>query len=155
MYNVVLVSGIQHSESVIHINNSLLWLANPKLPILPFPLETTSLFPVSVRLFVCWKLVWLYPILDSTLKWVYLMTFLFWLTSPSMVMSRSTRVAADAIMAYFFTSITWLIFQRLCTTPSWSVYLSRGYISYFLLLAIVNSAAVNTWSRGEASVLSN
>ena len=54
---MVLVSGAQHSDSVTHINNSLLWLANPKLPILPFPVETTSVFSVSVSLFVFCKQV--------------------------------------------------------------------------------------------------
>ena len=52
---MVLISGIRHSDSVIHINNSLLWLAHPKLPILPFPLETTSVFSGSVSLFVFCK----------------------------------------------------------------------------------------------------
>ena len=55
IYNVVSVSGIQQSDSVIHIYNSLHLLipnSHSILPPCPPPLATTSLFSRSVILFM-------------------------------------------------------------------------------------------------------
>ena len=67
-------------------------------PLDPFPLATTSLFSISVSLFLFHRYVDLYRILDSTYKWY--LSFSFWLTSLSIIISRSIHVAADDIISF-------------------------------------------------------
>ena len=68
------------------------------------------------------------------------MIFVFvWLTSLSVIISRSIHVAANGIISFFL----WLsnIPLYICTTSSLSI--DDGHIGSFHVLAIVNSAAVN------------
>ena len=63
------------------------------------------------------------------------------LTSHSMIISRSIHVAANGIISTFL----WLnIPLYICTTPSLSISSADGQLGSFHVLAIVNSAAINT-----------
>ena len=69
------------------------------LSFLPSPLVTKSVFSMSVSLFPSCE-VHLYHILDSTYKWYHAMLVLF-LSSLSMITSRSIHVAANGIISFF------------------------------------------------------
>ena len=80
--------------------------------------------------------------LDSTSKWYYILFIFTWLTSLSMIISRSLHFAANGIISFFL----WL-----SNIPLWIhnhtffIYSSAdGHLGYFHVLDIVNSAAVST-----------
>ena len=57
-----------------------------------FPLWYAYLFSMSVSLFVFYKWIHLYRILDSTYKWCHMVLVFLWLTLLSMTVSRSIHV---------------------------------------------------------------
>ena len=65
----------------------------PPLP--PSHLSTASLFSMSVSLFLFCKYVNLCHILDSTYRWYHMVFVFLWLTSLSMIISRSIYVTAN------------------------------------------------------------
>ena len=111
----------------------------PPLP--PFLLGSpTSLFSMSVSLFLFHKYVHLCHILDSTYKW-YLMVFVFlFLSYISMIISRSSMLLQMAL----FHSFLWLIFHCVYIHHIFFIHSSvDGHLGCFHVLAIVKSAAVN------------
>ena len=67
------------------------------------PLVALSLFSMSVILFPFWKQVHLYVFLkkDSTYKW-YDIWLSVWLTSLTVINSRSIQVATNTVIPFFF-----------------------------------------------------
>ena len=67
---------------------------------------------------------------------------LLWLTSLSMVISRSIHVAANGSISFFFMAEEYSIvcMNHIFFVHSWVV----GHLGCFYVLVIVNSAAVNT-----------
>ena len=78
------------------------------LPIFPF--TATNLFSISVSLSLFHRYVDLYCILDSTYKWYHIVFVFLFLTSLSMVISRSIHVAVNGIISFFW----WLNSVPLC-----------------------------------------
>ena len=65
------------------------------------PLSSTSLFSVTVSLFLLHSYVHVCFILDSTCKWHHIcLSFSVWLTSPHVIISRSTHVAANSVISF-------------------------------------------------------
>ena len=65
------------------------------------------LLSVSVSLFLFYRQVHFCHILDSTKKWchtVFVLEISFWFISLNMVISRSTGVAANGIISFFFVA---------------------------------------------------
>ena len=110
---------------------------SPSFPPLSFSsLATTSLFSLSVSLFLFHRYVHLCHILDSTFKY-----FSFWIPSLSMIISRSIHIAANGIISFFL----WLSSIPLYMYSIFFIYSSvSGHLGYFHVLAIVNSAIMNT-----------
>ena len=79
--------------------------------------------------------------MDSTCKWCHIVFVFLCLTSLSMISSRSVHVAANGNISFLFL---WLSDGSLYiyTTSSLSIHLLMD-TSYFHVLAIVNSAAMN------------
>ena len=89
-------------------------------PSLPSPLAITSLFSMSVSLFLFHREAHLYYILDSTYRWyICYLSFSFWLTSFSMIISRSISVAANGIISFFLwlSSIPLYIYTTSLSIP--------------------------------------
>ena len=102
---------------------------NPKLLIYPSllsPLVTISLFSMSV--FFCFvnTLIWSFYFSDSTYKRYHMIFVFVWLTSLSMLISRSIHIAANGIISFFLTANITLY---TCTTS-----LKKKKNFYFLYL---------------------
>ena len=67
------------------------------IPLFPSPLVTLSSFSMSMGLLMFCKLVHLYPFLNSTYKWHYMIFISVWLISFSITISRSARIAVNGI----------------------------------------------------------
>ena len=90
---------------------------------------------MSVSLYLFYRCVHLCHILDSTYKWCHMVSFTFWITSLSIVISRSVHVAANGIISFFFMAGWYSIFF----IPS-SV---DGHLGCFWVLTFVNTAGMN------------
>ena len=79
-------------------------------------------------------------ILDSTYKWDHVLFASFWLTSLSVIISRSTHVASNGSL---FHSFSWLSNIPLCVyTTDLFIHLSvDGRLGYLYILATVNSTS--------------
>ena len=67
----------------------------------PSPLATTSLFSMSVSLFLFCRWVNLCRILDSTYKWHCMVLVFLFLSSLSMIISSCIQVATNYIISFF------------------------------------------------------
>ena len=96
----------------------------------------------------------MYHILDSIYMWYHIFVFL-WLTSLSMTISRSIHLTADSNTSFFL----WLSNLPLCVCVCIHIYMKMsicmyiyrhyplsvdGHLVWFHVLAIINSAAMNT-----------
>ena len=100
---------------------------------------------MSVCLFLFCKYVPLYHFLDSTYKWYCMIFVSVWLTSLSMIITRSIHVVASGIISLFFIAEQYSIVDMY---PVFFIHSSvDGYLGCFNVLAIVNSAAVNLGNR--------
>ena len=70
-------------------------------------MATTSMFSISVSLFLFHRYVHLCQSLDSTYKW-YMVSVFVWLTSLT-IFSRSIHVVANGIISFFFYG--WAVFH--------------------------------------------
>ena len=106
------------------------------------PLATTNLFSVSPFLFL--RYVHLCHILDSICKWYHMgFLFLFLTYSLSMTISRSIHDAANGIISFFLMA-EW--YSIVYIYHIFFIHSSvNGHLGCFHVLAIVSSAAVNTW----------
>ena len=74
---------------------------------------------------------------DSICKWYHVIFVFVWITSLSMIISRSIHVAANGSISFF----SWLIFHWIC----YHIICSSvgGHLGFFYVLVLVNHAAVN------------
>ena len=104
---------------------------SPSFPPLSFSsLATTSLFSLSVSLFLFHRYVHLCHILDSTFKY-----FSFWIPSLSMIISRSIHIAANGIISFF----VWLTNIHCLYVPylficQWTLGVLSCYFSQIMLV---------------------
>jgi len=135
-----------HCLSILNVVAS----TNPKLPVhlIPPTLGTTSMFSMSVKqmsvnLLLLYRKFHLCDILDSTCKW-YHVAFSFWLIHliwesqvPSMLLQ----------MALFLSFYDWIVFHCMYIPYLHNHSSFNGHLGCFLVLAIMNSAAVNIGVR--------
>ena len=99
LYNISLLF-IYFIHSSLYLLIPCHYLASP--PSLS-PLVTTSLFSISVSLFLFSVYICLYYFLDSTYKWYYtVFVFLSDFISQSIIFSRLIHVAANGRISFFF-----------------------------------------------------
>ena len=116
-----IVPNYVHKTSLfIHSKCNHLYVLTPNSQSIPHPppspLAITSLFSMSVSLFLFCRQIHLHHILDSTYKWYYIVFVFLFLTSLSMRISSCICVAAYGIVLFFL----WLssIPLYICTTSS-------------------------------------
>ena len=96
---------------------------------------------MSVSLFLFCKYIHLQYFLDSTYKCYHMKLVFLWLTSLSLIISRSIHVTANGIISFFFYG--WVTFHCIYT-PHLLLHSSvNGHLSFFHELAIVNSTTIN------------
>ena len=119
---------------------------HPTLPHSPI-LVTTALFFVSMG-FYSFGLLPFYIVcsLYSTPVKSYHVFFSIWLTSLSMISSRSVCVSHVARFHFFFNG--WVVFLCVCVTFSFSIHSSiGGHLGHFHNLAAVNNAMIDRGMR--------
>ena len=108
-----------------------------------FPLTHASLFSKFVSLLLFCRYTHLHYILDPTYKWYMAFAFSFWLTSVSMIISRSIYVAADADISFFSTAEQYCICVYIYVPHLLYSFFCRWHSFSFHFLTTVNSAAMN------------
>ena len=136
------VHGAAKSHTQLSNQHYNYWCVSiPKSDFIPSPIFPLVCF-MSGSLFLFYKWVHLYQLLDSTYKQWHIFVFL-WLTSLSTIISRSIQIAQRAL----FHSFLWLsnIPLCVCVRACHSFFIHSSVDGHLLnALAIVNSASTNT-----------
>ena len=72
------------------------------------PMIITSLFSIYVSLCMFCLCIHFYYFLDSTYRWYHTVFVLVWLTSLSLIFSRSIHTAPNSSISFFFLSFVFL-----------------------------------------------
>ena len=108
----------------------------------PYSLVNLSLFSRSVTLFLFYRQVHLYPFIDSTYKQHHMILVIVWFTSLNLTISGFHPCCCKWLYVVLFYG--WVVSHCIYTYHIFFIHsFGDGHLSYFPVLVIINTAAIN------------